>query len=77
MQAVAVGLCIIALAAAAVDALSRARRDRKAGHDWSEWRPEVRHNGLRWINGKTGEVLTPEEMDRRACASVIVWGGKQ
>ena len=66
---------LAAFVLAVLTAGAQLAEDHDGNHDWAEWRAEVRHNGLRWVNGKTGEVITAEEMDQRSKASVIIWHG--
>lgn len=35
----------------------------------SEWRPELANGKLRYVNGKTAEILTPEEYAKRCPAA--------
>ena len=67
--------CLIVILTGSVWAIHGAARDHKAGFDWSAWRVEVRSNGVFWVNAQTAEVLTPEQMDGRAKASLVLLRG--
>ena len=67
--------CLIVILTGSVWAIRGAARDHKAGFDWSAWQVEVRSNGVFWVNAQTAEVLTPEQMDGRAKASLVLLRG--
>ena len=68
-------VCLVVLLTGLFGIARGAARDHKAGFDWSNWRVEVRANGVFWVNAQTAEALTPAELDGRAKASLVLLRG--